>query len=175
MKILHYLFNYKSTIFISLIVLIITILCLNIYPIKKEHSLIENAIFTGSIISPVIFLFITIGLFKGLFCKNTPTPSNKNYGLTVIPNNCLDKILYWILSSIILVAIYSTIDNHFHIAIFLFIIMLYWIFFKSLSIVLKNSLKCKKNLGLSMIYGLTYTLLFNLWFYTITFMMYRIK
>ena len=70
MKILHYLFNYKSTIFISLIVLIITILCLNIYPIKKEHSLIENALFTGSIISPVIFLFITIGLFKGLFCKN---------------------------------------------------------------------------------------------------------
>jgi hypothetical protein len=51
--------------------------------------------------------------------------------------------------------------------IIVFMAMLYWIFFRALRLVFKNSNKCKDNLTTSVAYGLGYTTLYNFWIYGI--------
>jgi len=51
--------------------------------------------------------------------------------------------------------------------VLVFVAMLYWIFFRALRLVFKNSNKCKGNLASSAAYGIGYTILYNFWIYGI--------
>jgi hypothetical protein len=53
------------------------------------------------------------------------------------------------------------------IVVLTFIAMLYWIFFRALRLVFKNSNKSKGDLIESVKWGLTYTTLYNFWIYGI--------
>jgi len=57
----------------------------------------------------------------------------------------------------------------------IFLGMLYWVFFRALRLVFKNSVKCKGDFSKSVLLGLGYTLLYTSWMYGIVFVATIIK
>lgn len=74
-------------------------------------------------------------------------------------------ILAWILFSILLLLFIWVFGAIVWTMVLVFAAMLYWIFFRALRLVFKNSNKCKNNLTASFAYGLGYTTLYNFWIY----------
>jgi hypothetical protein len=76
-------------------------------------------------------------------------------------------IILWILWAILVAFMIWFFSNVLLIVIATFVGMLYWIFFRALRLVFKNSNKSKGDIIESIRYGLTYTLLYNFWIYGI--------
>ena len=76
-------------------------------------------------------------------------------------------ILAWVLFSVLLLLFIWLFGAIVWTMILVFAAMLYWIFFRALRLVFKNSNKCKDNLTTSIAYGLGYTALYNFWIYGI--------
>jgi hypothetical protein len=69
------------------------------------------------------------------------------------------SIVLWLFGEILLVALFA------------FMAMLYWIFFRALRLVFRHSHQTRGRLMASLGYGLVYTLLYNSWIYGIFFML----
>lgn len=170
---------------ISLIVTALTILGVYFWGLGRHNTFFENSIISTTILSMAFFSFITIGLFNGVKLKdnlgqifdpyksvNTPNispnlassgPLDSGEGIAGI----VVSILLWIFIAIVFsiaLWIFSTVIV---ITILTFIAMLYWVFFRALRLVFKNSNKSKGNLIESLKWGLTYTTLYNFWIYGI--------
>ncbi|NJM80437.1 MAG: hypothetical protein HC854_13990 [Flavobacterium sp.] len=61
----------KYVFIITLLVIPVTILSVWFYGIGKHKTVIENSLLSTSILSIAFFLFITIGLYKGIKLKDT--------------------------------------------------------------------------------------------------------
>jgi hypothetical protein len=79
----------------------------------------------------------------------------------------LISIVIWFLITILLVLFITILGGFFWAMILAFIAMLYWIFFRAIRLVFKNSNKCKGDLAASVLYGISYTILYNFWIYLI--------
>src|SRR5690606_38615262 len=77
------------------------------------------------------------------------------------------SILLWILMAIVFAIVLWIFSNVLVIVIMTFVAMLYWVFFRALRLVFKNSNKSKGDLMESIKWGLTYTILYNFWIYGI--------
>lgn len=62
--------NTKNAFIISIIVIISTVLSVWIYGFGEHQTVIENSFISTSILSVTFFLFITIGLYKGVKLKD---------------------------------------------------------------------------------------------------------
>ncbi len=176
----------KTVFAVTIVVVILTILSIWLLGLGQERTLFENSILSTTILSVVFFLFLTIGLYHGIKLKDDigkitdkmkideiPDLSN---GLE-LPSNAPDVgegivgiilgILSWILFSFLLLLFIWFFGTIIWTMILVFVAMLYWIFFRALRLVFKNSNKCKGDLITSTAYGLGYTLLYNFWIYGI--------
>jgi len=136
----------------------------------------------------VFFLFITVGLYRGVKLKdNLGQITNEKIGISDALDSApyLDHsdgfdidvgegiggiiigIVLWILWAILMALLLWIFSNVILIVIGAFAAMLYWIFFRALRLVFKNSNKSKGDVVRSVRYGLTYTLLYNFWIYGI--------
>ena len=61
----------KNVFIITLLVIVLTILSVWFYGIGTHKTVIENSLISTSILSFAFFLFITIGLYKGIKLKDT--------------------------------------------------------------------------------------------------------
>ncbi|MBN8642006.1 MAG: hypothetical protein J0L86_09370 [Flavobacteriales bacterium] len=175
--------NSKICFFISLIVIIVTILSVWFYGIGKHHTVIENSFFSTSILSISFFLFISIGLYNGIKLKDnlgkitdTINFEKLNFLKNFTPSEPFDfdeiegvilSIVLWLLASIFFGYILFAFSAVIWVTILTFGAMLYWIFYRALRLVFKNASECNGNLIKSLMYGLGYTLVYNFWIYLI--------
>lgn len=77
------------------------------------------------------------------------------------------SIILWILLAVCFSLVLWIFGNILFIVILVFIAMLYWIFFRALRLVFKNSNRAKGSLLESIKWGVVYTTLYNFWIYGI--------
>jgi len=178
----------KYVFIITLLVIAVTILSVWFYGIGKHKTVIENSLLSTSILSVAFFLFITIGLYKGIKLKDTigKITDNINTKKTaflkdILPSDLspiesgLDvaegiggtvfSIVLWLIVTLILSYLFFALGTIIWFSILLFLTMLYWIFFRALRLIFKKSAVCNGNFERSVFYGFIYTLLYNFWIY----------
>jgi hypothetical protein len=181
----YQLIESKDVFKISLIVTTLTILGVYSWGLGRHNTFFENSIISTTILSIAFFSFITIGLFNGVKLKDNlgqiidkfKTVDTSDISANLTSSGPIDvgegiggiilSILLWIVMAIVFSIALWIFSNVLIIAILTFIAMLYWVFFRALRLVFKNSNKSKGDLFESMKWGLTYTALYNFWIYGI--------
>lgn len=175
----------KSVFKISLLVIILTIAGVYFWGLGRHNNFFENSIISTTILSITFFLFITIGLYNGVKLRDdlgrivdkfrtaeTPdvTPGINFEGPVEVGEGfagIILSIVLWILMAIVFSIALWIFSNVLVVVILTFIAMFYWVFFRALRLVFKNSNKSKGNLLESVKWGVTYTVLYNFWIYGI--------
>jgi len=175
----------KTVFTVTIIVIALTILSIWLFGLGQHRTIFENSIISTSILSLAFFLFLTIGLYKGIKLKDNigkltdklkpskiPDFSQATYGADFISvgegiGGIILSIVLWVVITILIGLFLWLFGAVLWTGIIVFIAMLYWIFFRALRLVFKNSNKCQGNLTISTLYGLGYTLLYNFWIYGI--------
>lgn len=175
----------KSVLLITIPVSVLTIFSIWFWGLGEHRTIFENSILSTSILSIAFFLFLSIGLYKGIKLKDDLGKITDKIKIDNIPDlsgmelsgDMLDAdegivgiifgIIAWLLFSIFLIVFIWLFSAIVWATILAFAAMLYWIFFRALRLVFKNSNKCKGKLMSSMLYGLGYTILYNFWIYGI--------
>lgn len=179
--------NTKNIFIISIIVLISTVLSVWIYGFGNHQTVIENSFISTSILSVSFFLFITIGLYKGVKLKDNLGKITDQFDLKKIEHlkeinlsesadipdvgegiaEAILGIILWIIATIVLGYLFFIFGAIIWITILTFMAMLYWVFFRALRMVFRNVNACNGNLQKSLLYGISYTILYNFWIYGI--------
>jgi hypothetical protein len=180
----------KYLFFSTLLIIIIVILSVWLSGKADHRSLFLNSILSTSFLAGAFFLFITGGLYSGLKLKDNignilnkervqryadKTPKFDGFEAD-IPDagdgigGAILSFLAWIVISILLVFLSYFFGLFFWSAVFLLGAILYWIFFRALRLVFKNSGKCKGNIVKSLGLGLFYSFLYISWIYGIIFL-----
>lgn len=172
----------KDLVKISLIVTTLTIFRVYFWGLGRHHTFFENSIISTTILSIAFFSFITIGLFNGVKLKDNLGKITDKYNMVDTSNVTPDlgfpevgdgiegiilSILLWILLIVVFAVALWIFSNVIVVVVLTFAAMLYWVFFRALRLVFKNSNKSKGNLMESIKWGVTYTLLYNFWIYGI--------
>lgn len=178
-------------VFFSTLAIIIVVILSVWFSGKADHrSLFQNSILSTSVLAGAFFLFISIGLYSGLKLKDNvgnilnqeriqryADKMPKFDGFEFDPPAIGDgiggvilSILLWIVISILLIFLSYFFGLFFWSAVLLLGAILYWIFFRALRLVFKNSGKCKGDLLKSFGFGFFYSFLYISWMYGIIFL-----
>lgn len=171
---------------------IITIVILSVwFSGKADHrSLFQNSILSTSFLADGFFLFITMGLYSGLKLKDnvgnilnkeriqryadkTPKLDGFDFDPPAIGDGIggiILSILLWVVFSIVLIFLSYFFGLFFWSAVLLLGAILYWLFFRALRLVFKNSGKCKGDLLKSFGFGFFYSFIYISWIYGIIFL-----
>lgn len=158
---------------------------------KGDHrSLFQNSLVSTSILTGVFFLFISSGLYYGFKLKDnvgpilnqerikkysdkTPAIDSFDFDPPAVGDGigrAILSVVLWFVFSIVLVFLSYFIGLFFWSAILFLAAMLYWIFFRAVRHVFKNSGKCKGNIVKSLGFGAFYSFLYVSWIYGIIFL-----
>lgn len=158
---------------------------------KGDHrSLFQNSLLSTSILAGAFFLFISLGLYYGFKLKDnvgsilnkerikkysdkTPGIDSFDFDPPAVGEGIGGAILsmvVWFLFSILLIFLSYFLGIFFWSAILFLAAMLYWIFFRALRHVFKNSGKCKGDIVKSFGLGFLYSFLYIFWIYGIIFL-----
>ena len=85
------------------------------------------------------------------------------------------SILLWIGMAILFIILLALVEALFWLSIFIILAMLYWLFFRALKVVFSKSKRTKDDLQMSIIYSLTYTILYTGWMFGIVYLTELIK
>lgn len=171
-------------------IIVLVILSIWLSGIHSHRSLFQNSILSTSILAGTFFLFISLGLYYGLklkdnvgnilnkerlkkYSNNAPEIGSFDFDGPVLGDGIggiIISIILWILFSIVIVFLLYFLGFFFWAAVLFFAAMLYWIFFRALRLVFKNSRKCKGELLRSLGFGLLYSFLYVSWIYGIIFL-----
>lgn len=175
----------KALFTVSLIVAVLTILGVYFWGLGQHYTFFENSIISTTILSIAFFSFITAGLYHGIKLKDNLGQIVDKFKIIDTSDLSLDlassgpvevgeglggiiiSILLWILMAVVLSAVLWIFSNVLIIVVLAFIAMLYWVFFRALRLIFKNSNRSKGDLPESIKWGLTYTILYNFWIYGI--------
>ncbi|MCJ7932050.1 MAG: hypothetical protein MUW56_00025 [Chryseobacterium sp.] len=170
-------------------IIILVILSVWISGKEAHRSLFQNSVLSTSVLAGAFFMFISSGLYYGMKLKDDigyildkerlksfsdrtsgwgdfdfdPPSSGDGIGEVII------SIILWIVFSVVLVFLVYFFGLFFWTAVLFFVSMLYWIFFRALRYVFKNSKNCKGNLLKSLRFGFFYSFLYISWIYGIIF------
>ncbi|HEX6226572.1 MAG TPA: hypothetical protein VFZ52_19260 [Chryseolinea sp.] len=189
----YILIESKAVFTTSLIVIALTVIAVYFWGLGNHHTFFDNSIISTTILSIAFFSFVTIGLYKGIKLKdnlgtiidkyrsvdagdisaNLPSmePIDVGEGLVGI----ILGILLWLVIAVALSVGLWIFSNVLVIAVLIFVAMLYWIFFRALRLVFKNSNKSKGRLLESLKWGFVYTVLYNFWIYGIFILTHYLK
>ncbi|MFP3590889.1 hypothetical protein [Chryseobacterium sp. SIMBA_038] len=171
-------------------IIVLVILSVWLSGAGSHRSLFLNSILSTSILAGAFFLFISLGLYYGLKLKDnvgnvlnherikkvsdkTPTIDGFDFDPPDIGDGIggiIVSIIVWFVFSIIITFLFYILGVFFWAVILLFIAMLYWIFFRALRLVFKNSRHCKGDLLKSLAFGFFYSFLYISWIYGIIFL-----
>ncbi|MDR4950688.1 hypothetical protein REB14_00660 [Chryseobacterium sp. ES2] len=180
----------KYVFFSTLAIIVIVILSVWLSGKGSHRSLFQNSILSTSVLAGAFFLFITLGLYFGLKLKDnignilnkeriqryadkTPKLDGFEFDPPAVGDGIggiILSILLWIVVSILLIFLSYFFGLFFWSSVLLLGAILYWIFFRALRLVFKNSGKCKGNLLKSFGFGLFYSFLYISWMYGIIFL-----
>lgn len=176
----------RAIFIVTIIVIVLTVISIWLFGLGQHKTIFHNALLSISILSIAFFLFLTIGLYKGIKLMDDIGKITDRIKIDKMPDlssglelpsdipevgegivGVIVGILMWFLFSMLLLLFIWLFGIFFWTIILVFAAMLYWIFFRALRLVFKNSKKCKNNLTSSIAYGLGYTILYNFWMYGI--------
>lgn len=170
-------------------IILLVILCVWISGQSSHRSLFQNSMVSTSILGTAFLLFISLGLYYGLKLKDnighvltkenikklsdkTPEIESFDFDGPALGDGIggiIVSIIAWIVISIVLVFLLYFLGVFFWVVVLLFTAMLYWIFFRALRLVFKNSKHCRGNLLKSLGFGFLYSFLYLSWIYGIIF------
>jgi hypothetical protein len=177
----------KAVFTVTMIVAVLTVLSIWLFGLGQHRTVFENSILSTTILSIVFFLFIAIGLYNGMKLKDDIGNLTDKIKISSLPDfsrageeadflevgdgigGIIISIVLWILMTFLIGLFLWLFGAVLWSGVIVFIAMLYWIFFRALRLVFKNSNKCKGNLATSLGYGLFYTVLYTFWVYGIIF------
>ena len=182
----------KSVFIVSLLVIGVTVLTVYLAGINYNRSLTSNLYLSLGIIATALFLFMTYGLYTGIgLIDNFPKFRNFQTGdLTRSASPTFDmpsinvgdgiggmllSIVLWIVLSVLFVVLLIVLEAVFWFSLFIILAMLYWIFFRALKLVFNKSKDTKRDIEISAVYSLTYTLLYIGWIFGIVYLTEIIK
>lgn len=177
------LLSSRSVFTVTLIVMVLTILSVWLFGLRQHRTIFVNSLLSTGILSIAFFLFLAIGLYRGLKLRDNigrltdkiktskiPADVSGTAEIPVVgegPEGIIISIGLWLMLTFLGPFIIWLFGSILWAGILVFIAMLYWIFFRALRLVLKNSGHCKGNLTRSMAYGLGYTIFYIGWIYGI--------
>lgn len=181
----------KPIVRISFLVAALTLISVYFWGLGQHRTFFENSMISITILSLVFFLFISIGLYRGVNVihetdvHGKASPAGK---LDLLHNSAdlasgieapdfdaddlggiLVSILLWIGWAILVAVAVWFFSEVILVAISSFAAMLYWIFFRALRLIFNNSNQCRGNIWESARNGAFYTVLYNFWIYGIFF------
>ncbi|MEP1488386.1 MAG: hypothetical protein ABJL44_17120 [Algibacter sp.] len=177
----------KSIFIVSLFVIGITILTVYLTGESYNRTVTSNLYLSLSIIGTALFLFMTYGLYKGIrLTDNFPKFRNFKKG-DIIGNTSPDfdtpsidvgegigglilSILLWIGMTILIIVLLILLEAVFWFSLFIILTTLYWVFFRALKFVFSKSKETKGDIRFSVIYSLTYTILYLGWIFGIVYL-----
>lgn len=180
----------KYVFFSTLAIIVVVIFSVWLSGKASHRSLFQNSIVSTSVLAGAFFLFITFGLYFGLKLKDnvgnilnkeriqryadkTPKFNGFEFDPPAVGDGiggAILSILAWIVISILLIFLSYFFGLFFLSAVFLLVAILYWVFFRALRLVFKNSGKCKGNILKSLGLGLFYSFIYISWIYGIIFL-----
>lgn len=184
----------KSVFTVSLLVIGITVLTVYLTGENYNRTVTSNLYLSLGIIGTVLFLFMTYGLYYDIrLTNNFPRFKKFKTGNFITSSGTMPdfdmpsidvgdgvvgiviSILLWIGMAILFLVLLIILEAIFWISIFILIAMLYWVFFRALRFVFSKSQETKRDIGISAIYSLTYTILYLGWIFGIVYLSEIIK
>ncbi|MCD0456035.1 hypothetical protein LPB85_11370 [Chryseobacterium sp. LC2016-27] len=176
--------------YFTLAIIVLVILSVWLSGTNSHRSLFQNSVVSTSILAGAFFIFISSGLYFGLKLKdnvghilhrervkkysdNVSLPDVSGFDPPAVGDGiggAIVSIILWFLISIVFAFLLYFLGFFFWSAILFFAAMLYWIFFRALRLVFKNSRKCKGDLLKSFAFGFFYSFLYISWIYGIIFL-----
>ncbi|AZA76697.1 hypothetical protein EG347_03770 [Chryseobacterium sp. G0186] len=180
----------KYVFYSTIAIIAIVIVSVWVSGMGDHRSLFQNSILSTSILAVGFFLFISLGLYNGLKLKDNVGNILNKERLKIYPDKSpeIDDVdfdapaagdgiggailsfVLWILFSIVLVYLSYFVGLFFWSALLFLGAILYWIFFRALRLVFKNSGKCKGDLLKSFRFGFLYSFLYVFWMYGIIYL-----
>jgi hypothetical protein len=186
---------------VTLIVIVLTTLGIYFWGLGHHRTFFENSMMSTTVLAISFFSFTSIGLYRGMKLKdnvgrvtsrykskflnsNSSGPiefPDSNFEISDVPEFGDDLIsivlatIFWIVMALVLSSALIFVGDILVVSILAFVGMLYWIFFRALRLVFKNSNRSKGDLFESMKWGFFYTLLYSGWIYGIFFTVEFIK
>ncbi|MFN5556417.1 MAG: hypothetical protein ACK48F_09415, partial [Chryseotalea sp.] len=179
----YQLIGAKSIFTVSLIIMALTILSVYFWGLGQHNTFYENSMLSTTILSVVFFLFISISLYKGVKVKDdlgnivgkfkpidtsdlsTTLASSEPVDLGEGIGGAILSIILWIVMALVFSVAIWIFSNVVVIIVLTFVAMLYWVFFRALRLIFKNSNKSKGDFIESIKIGFGYTILYNFWIY----------
>ncbi|ESU25276.1 hypothetical protein LZZ90_13795 [Flavobacterium sp. SM15] len=179
--------NTKNIFIISIMVISLTVLSIWLFGLGTHRTIIENSLLSTTILSIAFLLFISIGLYKGVKLKDNLGKITDRFDSKKIDKlkevtldsssdvpdvgdgiaGIIMSIIFWFIAAFVISYLFWFFGAILWITVLIFIAMLYWIFFRALRLVFKKSAECKGNYSKSLLYGFSYTVLYNFWIYGI--------
>lgn len=177
----------KSAFKITLIVIALTISIVWLQGLHLERSILRNSFLSTAILSGFLFVFMSVGLYKGFKLKDdlgkitdTFNPSSdllsgwspdSPWDLSIDDGigGIIASLIIWILVTFALAVLLFLFGNFIWFSILLLLAILYWIFFRGLRLVFKKSPLCQGDFILSIKYAFMYTSLSTLWLVVVLF------
>lgn len=175
----------KNLFTVTITVIAVTVTGIWFFGLGQHRTIFENSILSTSILSIAFFLFLVIGQYKGIKLKDDLGQITDKIRIDKVPLSdglelspdapdigegilgVVVGIIVWALFSIVLLFLIWFFGAILWTMVLVFAAMLYWIFFRALRLVFKNSNKCRGKLAISIAYVLGYTALYNFWIYGI--------
>lgn len=178
----------KTSVAISIIVMMTIFLLDYFFNLKSDHSLYQNLFLILSLFSFFLFGAISIGLYYGIKLQDNIGKLTNYIDLNKLPDMSgvsipdavgLDEGIIGFLLAILTALIFILLAYIFALLgwflLILFAAMLYWIYFRALRLVFKNSSKCKNDWNASLKIGLRYSLMYTAWIYIVVYGIHIIK
>ncbi|MDO7851528.1 hypothetical protein [Hymenobacter convexus] len=171
---------------VSLAVVVVTTVAVWLLGLGQHRTLFANSLISTSILFGAFFLFTAVGLYHGVKLRDdvgrlTDRISRKNFPgtgrLESLPNfdfseghgilGILAAIAMAVVVAILAVFVIWLVGALLWTGILIFAALLYWVFFRALRLVFKNSNRCRGRLGASLWEGFWYASLYTCWIYGI--------
>ncbi len=181
----------KFTFYASLVIVLLVVLCVWISGRGSHQTIFQNSIISTTILAIAFFLFVSFSLYNGVKLKDNlgnifskekfKEINNSSSGFA--PNNLdipdlgtdgiggiIFAIFAWIFFTIALIIMLYVVGVFFWSVLFLLLAMLYWIYFRALRLIFKNSGSCNGNIIKSFTLGFFYSTLYVSWIYGIIYL-----
>ncbi|WP_198075039.1 hypothetical protein [Hymenobacter negativus] len=185
----YHLLSAGNVALVSGVVVVLTTVAVWLFGLGQHRSLFANSLISTTILFAGFFLFTTVGLFHGVKLRDdvgrlTDRINRKHFpGSDGIVSNLnlpdfdigdshgilgfLAAVLVAVLGAIVAVFVIWLVGALLWTGILIFAAMLYWVFFRALRLVFKNSNRCRGRWAASIGQGLWHASLYTVWVYAI--------
>ena len=176
----------RNVALVSCLVITLTLLAVWLFGLGQHRTLFANSLISTSILFIAFLSFVTVGLYHGVKLRDDVGrltdrirrehfPSTNNLdGLVDVPMVEADGILGFLAALLmaVMVAILAVfliwlVGALLWTSILIFAAMLYWVFFRALRLVFKNSNRCRGQWVPSLGQGLWHASLYTVWIYAV--------